>query len=172
MQVCTQNKKKKEYLKKDYAFQRCEIPLDPDELEYRINNSPEQSIKNYDFFISHSSKDSKLVQRLILQLNSEGKNVYCDWISDSDYLKRNLVREATLKVIEKRLEQSKAILFVHSQNSTESVWCKYELNFFVKTSKPIYQIEITDIENENYDITPMTSKWYFDKDYKALALLN
>ncbi len=172
MQVCTQNKKKKEYLKKDYAFQRYEIPLDPDELEYRINNSPEQSIKNYDFFISHSSKDSKLVQRLILQLNSEGKNVYCDWISDSDYLKRNLVREATLKVIEKRLEQSKAILFVHSQNSTESVWCKYELNFFVKTSKPIYQIEITDIENENYDITPMTSKWYFDKDYKALALLN
>lgn len=172
MQVRTQNKKKKEYLKKDYAFQRYEIPLNPDELDYRINNSLEQSIKSYDFFISHSSKDSKLVQNLILHLNSEGKNVYCDWISDSDYLKRNLVREATLKVIEKRLEQSKAILFVHSQNSTESVWCKYELNFFAETNKPIYQIDISDIKNGNYDITTMISKWYFDKDYKVLALLN
>lgn len=45
MQVRTQNKKKKEYLKKDYAFQRYEIPLNPDELDYRINNSLEQSIK-------------------------------------------------------------------------------------------------------------------------------
>ena len=114
MLVRTQNKKKKEYLKKDYAFQRYEIPLDPDELEYRINNSLEQSIKSYDFFISHSSKDSKLVQNLIFHLNSKGKNVYCDWISDSDYLKRNLVREATLKVIEKRLEQSKAIILALS----------------------------------------------------------
>lgn len=172
MQVRTQNKKKKDYLKKDYAFQRYEIPLDPDELEYRINNSLEQDIKSYDFFISHSSKDSKLVQNLILHLNSEGKNVYCDWISDSDYLKRNLVREATLKVIEKRLEQSKAIIFVHSQNSVKSIWCKYELNYFTETDKPIYQISITDIENENYDITAMIGKWYFDKDYKSLALLN
>ena len=105
-------------------------------------------------------------------MNSKGKNVYCDWISDSDYLKRNLVREATLKVIEKRLEQSKAIIFVRSQNSTESVWCKYELNFFAETDKPIYQINISDIENENYDITTMISKWYFDKNYKSLALLN
>lgn len=87
-------------------------------------------------------------------------------------MKRNLVREATLKVIEKRLEQSKAILFVHSQNSIESVWCKYELNYFAETDKPIYQINIGDLENDNYDITAMISKWYVDKDYKNLALLN
>ena len=167
MQVRTQNKKKK-----DYAFQRYEIPLDPDELEYRINNSLEQSIKSYDFFISHSSKDSKLVQKLILHLNSQGKNVYCDWISDSDYLKRHLVRKATLKVIEKRLEQSKAILFVHSKHSTESVWCKYELNYFSETNKPIYQICVSDLENDTYIISQLTDKWFYDKEYKALTLLN
>ena len=49
------------------------IPLNPDELEYRINNSPEQNIKSYDYFISHSSKDSRLVQKLIIHLNSQGK---------------------------------------------------------------------------------------------------
>ena len=172
MQVHTQNKKKKANLKKDYAFQTSKIPLNPDELEYRINNSPEQNIKSYDYFISHSSKDSKVVQELILRLNSEGKNVYCDWISDSDYLKRNLVREATLKVIEKRLDQSKAILFVHSKHSTESVWCKYELNYFSETSKPIYQICISDLENGTYIINRLTDKWFYDKEYKALTLLN
>ena len=171
MQVRTKNKKRKEYLKKDYAFQTSKIPLNPDELEYRINNSPEQNIKSYDFFISHSSKDSKIVQELILHLNSKGKNVYCDWISDSDYLKRNLVREATLKVLEKRLEQSKAILFVHSPHSTMSVWCKYELNYFSKTDKPIYQIRISDIKKGNYDITTLSDKWFYDKDYKNIALI-
>lgn len=172
MQVRTQNKKKKANLKKDYAFQTSKIPLNPDELEYRINNSPEQNIKSYDYFISHSSKDSKVVQELILRLNSEGKNVYCDWISDSDYLKRNLVREATLKVIEKRLDQSKAILFVHSKHSTESVWCKYELNYFSETNKPIYQICVSDLENGNYFINQLTDKWFYDKEYKTLTLLN
>lgn len=171
MQIHTKNKRRKKYIKKDYAYQTYKIPFNPDELEYRINNSPEQNIKSYDFFISHSSRDSKLVQELILYLNSEGKNVYCDWISDSDYLKRNLVREATLKVIEKRLEQSKAILFVDSPNSKMSVWCKYELNYFSETDKPIYQISISDIENGNYDITTLIEKWFYDKDYKNTALI-
>ena len=105
-------------------------------------------------------------------MNSEGKNVYCDWISDSDYLKLNLVREATLKVIEKRLEQSKAVLFVHSKHSTESIWCKYELNYFSETNKPIYQICVSDLENGNYSINQLTDKWFYDKEYKSLTLLN
>lgn len=153
MQIHTKNKKRWEFLKKEYPFQTYSIPLDPDELEYRINNSAEQKVKSYDFFISHSSKDSKMVQRLILYLNSKGKNVYCDWISDSDYLKRNLVREATLKVIEKRLEQSDSVLFVSSPRSEDSIWCKYELNYFLSLNKPICQISISDIENEKFAIT-------------------
>lgn len=76
-------------------------------MEYRIENSKEQKIKSFDFFISHSSNDYSLVQSLIQNLNEKKCNVYCDWISDTDYLKRKLVCEATLRVIEKRIEQSK-----------------------------------------------------------------
>ena len=111
-----------------------------------------------------------MVQRLILYLNSKGKNVYCDWISDSDYLKRNLVREATLKVIEKRLEQSDSVLFVSSPRSADSIWCKYELNYFLSLNKPIYQIPISDIENEKFEITTMNDKWFYDTDYKNFSL--
>lgn len=170
MQIHTKNRKRREYLKKIYPYQTFNIPLDPDELDYRINNSLDQKIKHFDLFISHSSKDSKQVQVLINYLNTIGKNVYCDWISDSDYLKRNLVRQATLNVIEKRLQQSKAVLFVDSPYLTKSVWCKYELNYFSELNRPIYQINISDIENNNYEITAMVDKWFCDVDYKNSKL--
>ena len=65
MQVYTKRKKRKEYLKKVYPYETYSIPHNPDELEYRIENGKEQKIKSYDYFISHSSKDSKLVQDII-----------------------------------------------------------------------------------------------------------
>lgn len=41
------------------------------------------------------------MQELITFENKKGKDVFCDWINDVDYLKRHLVCEATLKVIER-----------------------------------------------------------------------
>lgn len=32
--------------------------------------------------------------------NKKGHNIFCDWINDVDYLKRHLICEATVKVIE------------------------------------------------------------------------
>ena len=97
MQVHTKNKKRKQYLKNVYSNERYTIPQNPNELEYRISNSNEQKIKHYDFFISHSSMDSKYVQELIIYENQKSKDVFCDWINDADYLKRKLVCDATLK---------------------------------------------------------------------------
>ena len=108
------NKKRRQYLKEVYAFEKFNIDAIPQELEYRINNSKEQQLKEYDFFISHSSNDFEEVQNIIKFLNSNNKNVYCDWINDTDYLKRHLVGESTKKVIEKRLEQSKNIFSYRS----------------------------------------------------------
>lgn len=171
MQVHTRNKKRKEYLKKVYPDERYIIPKTPMELEYRIENAKEQKIKTYDYFISHSYIDSSLVQKLILYENNIGKNIFCDWINDSDYLKRNLLCNATLKVLEKRLEQSKGLLFVDSNNSRNSVWCKYELNYYSELGKPMYIIDIEDIENDKFEVKPFLDKWYVDSAYKELALL-
>lgn len=171
MQVHTKNKKRKEYLKKVYPYETYSVPHNPDELEYRIENGKEQKIKSYDYFISHSSKDSKLVQNIINYENSKGKNVFCDWINDSDYLKRTLLCEATLKVIEWRLQQSKAIIFLKTCNSTKSVWCKYELNYFIELNKPIYyldedKVNMGDFTLQKYDIGEI-----FDPNYKKLTLI-
>ncbi|MDO5041584.1 MAG: toll/interleukin-1 receptor domain-containing protein [Peptoniphilus sp.] len=171
MQVHTKNKNKKKYLREVYPNESYKIPKTPDELEYRIENAKEQKIKTYDFFISHSSKDSASVQKLIQYENQNGKNIFCDWINDVDYLKRHLLCSATLKVLEKRLEQSKGVIFVLSDNSMNSMWCKYELNYFEELERPIYFIKTEDIEKDNFMITPLIDKWYLDAEYKQLALL-
>lgn len=171
MHVHTKNKKRKKFLKEVYPFETYEIPQNPNELEYRIENSREQQIKEYDYFISHSSKDSTHVQKLIRAENQDGKNIFCDWINDVDYLKRHLLCEATLKVLEKRMEQSKAMIFVVSENSLHSIWCKYELNYFTELGKPIYCISKEAIDEKNFYLNKMNDSWFLDPDYKTLALI-
>ncbi|MBR2446205.1 MAG: toll/interleukin-1 receptor domain-containing protein [Clostridia bacterium] len=171
MLVHTKNKKRKQYLKNVYPYETYDIPETPQELEYRIDNSKEQLLKEYDYFISHSSKDSEAVQSLIVAVNQQKKNVFCDWINDVDYLKRHLVCDATLKVIERRMEQSRALIFVESENSRKSIWCKYELNYFRGLGKPIFMITKDNINAGVFDLKPMLSDWYLDSDYKKLALL-
>lgn len=171
MLVHTKNKKRKEYLKKIYPFEKYDISKNPKELEYRINNGKEQSIKKYDYFISHSSKDSKSVQKLIDFENSKGKYVFCDWINDADYLKRELVCNETLKVIEHRLEKSDAIIFVKSENSLKSIWCNYELNFFRELNRKIYFINIEDIEEHKFELLDYAEEEYLNLEYQHLSLV-
>lgn len=171
MQIHTKNKKRKKFLKEVYSFETYEIPQNPNELEYRIENSREQQIKEYDYFISHSSKDSTHVQKLIQAENQDGKNIFCDWINDVDYLKRHLLCEATLRVLEKRMEQSKAMIFVVSENSLHSSWCKYELNYFTELGKPIYCVSKEAIDKKNFHLDKMDDTRFLDSDYKALALI-
>ena len=170
MSVHTKNIKRRQYLKKVYPYETYKIPETPQELEYRINNSKDQLIKEYDYFISHSSKDGISVQSLIIAENQQKKNVFCDWINDVDYLKRHLVCEATLKVIERRLEQSKALIFVESENSRNSIWCKYELNYFRGLGKQIFVITKSDIDTGVFELKPMKDNWYLDANYKKIAL--
>ena len=169
MQVHTANKKRKFYLKKVYPYETYTVPHNPQELEYRIQNGKEQKLKRYDFFISHSSMDSKVVQKLIDYENSIGKNVFCDWIADADYLKRSLLCEATLRVIEWRLEQSDAVIFVNSNNSLQSKWCNYELNYFHRTGKPIYILDAEEILQGNFKYKDIKKNVFYKDDYSIIV---
>ena len=86
-------------------------------------------------------------------------------------MKRNLLCEATLKVLEWRLQQSQAVIFLKTHNSIDSVWCKYELNYFTELEKPMFIIEKEDIGRKKFDLKPLTNNWYIDSNYKNLALL-
>lgn len=166
MRLNTKNKKRRDYLKNVYAKETFTINQIPQELEYRINNSKEQKIKNYDFFLSHSSSDFNSVQSLIKILNKSKYNVYCDWRNDIDYLKRHLVGPETLNILEKRLQQSKELIFVISDNSLKSKWCIHELNYFYELNKPIKFINIINIYDESFSYTNFDLNILLNDSYK------
>lgn len=170
MIVYAGNVRRKKYLRDVYPKERYKIPRNPAELEYRIQNSMEQKLKSYDFFISHSSRDAIAVQKLITYLNKQGKNIYCDWIGDADYLKRHLVCDATLQVIENRLDISDKVIFVKSVNSEKSAWCKYELNYFSRLGKEIVYINLDDIDEEKWNFVELDESEFLVKDIGELDL--
>ena len=100
----------------------------------------------------------------------QGKNIYCDWIGDADYLKRHLVCDATLQVIENRLDISDKVIFVRSMNSEKSVWCKYELNYFSRLGKKIVYINIDDIDEDKWNFVELDESEFWVEDIGELDL--
>ncbi|BDE82492.1 TIR domain-containing protein [Porphyromonas somerae] len=95
-----------------------------------IYNSQLEQVKEYDLFLSHSSLDSELLLKLKSILNHSNVNVYIDWVSDRNALKRELTNENVPKAIKERLKSSKALLYVHTEASQNSKWMPWELGFF------------------------------------------
>ena len=86
-------------------------------------------------------------------------------------MKRNLLCEATLKVIEWRLQQSQAVIFFKTHNSVDSVWCKYELNYFAELNKPIYYLDENKVKNGDFTLLEYDTEEFSDPNYKTLALM-
>lgn len=170
MQIHTKNRKRKQRIK-ETAYEVYNIEAIPQELEYRIENSKEQKIKTYDYFVSHSSSDYESVQSLITSLNKANKNVYCDWKADNNYLKRHLVCEATKNVINKRIEQSKKIIFVDSVASRNSCWVKYELNYANQQGKEILVSSKDSIDEGYICLETLKDEWFIDSDYESILQL-
>lgn len=69
------------------------------------------------------------------------------------------------------MKQSKALIFVKSENSLSSIWCKYELNFFYELQKPIFIIEKDSIINKDFELKTINDYWFIDSDYKESTLI-
>jgi len=128
--------------KKSYMLEKTQFIVTPKDLFERLKNRTTiQHKKKYDFFISHSYLDYDLVIGIMKKLNKLGYLVYCDWSSDNDFLKRNLANEYkdfVLYVLQKRIEQSKKVLFILTEHSkNQSSWIKQELNHAKKFGKEI-----------------------------------
>lgn len=170
MKSKSKNKKTRDYYNKVYKYERNSINGTPQKLDYLIDTANFEKIKKYDYFISHSSKDIEKIEPLIKLLNKGGLYIYCDWLNDSEYLKRNLVCDETISVIKKQMEKSEKVLFVDSPNSKSSIWCKYELNYATELNKSIY-FTVIDNSSEFTKISKYNDKWFVDENYKQLVLL-
>lgn len=137
--------------KKNYHSDTDSFIVTPADLVNKLQRGGVQSKKSFDLFISHSYKDNTLVNRWVSGLNKYGLHVYCDWTSDNDFLKRELVSEFTEVVLKERILQSSKVLFLQTDNSVNiggevlSPWVKMELEYASAINKEILCINSTSL---------------------------
>ena len=133
---------------KQYMIEETDFEVTPADLYRRLERDSIQSKKVFDVFISHSYKDEQIISKIISIMNKNNLHCYCDWVCDNDFLKRSLVSDYTAEVLKKRIEQSKKILFVKTENSVNgayiaSSWIQLELDHGKKIGKKIYQLNLS-----------------------------
>lgn len=84
---------------------------------------------SFDIFLSHSYSDRDIIPDLKIELESFGFSVYVDWIND-ELLSRDNVTKETAAVLQKRMKQSKCLIYATSENSNNSRWMPWELGYF------------------------------------------
>ncbi|MFK7779735.1 MAG: toll/interleukin-1 receptor domain-containing protein [Candidatus Gracilibacteria bacterium] len=143
--------------KKSYMLNRVYFNMSPKDLIERIEKNDIQNKKVYDVFISHSSLDVEEVQKVKNILNNYNKLVYVDWISDIDFLKRSYISVYTELALKKRVEQSKSIIFIKTNNSVDknnniqSYWINLELEHAKKLDKKIIYIDFNILQDNEIE---------------------
>jgi len=136
--------------KKIYMTEKTSFDMKPLDLLERIENDSIQNKKSFDYFISHSFLDNKLVKKIVKEMNKLNLHIYCDWFNDTDFLKRKYASKYTRIILKKRIEQSAKILFIKSNHTNNaknyflSKWVKMEILYASKLGK---QIECIDLIN-------------------------
>ena len=143
-------------------LEKIDFDKKPSDLFDRIKQDSIQNKKTFDYFISHSYKDTEIINVLIGKLNKAKLHLYCDWMADSDFLKRAYVSKFTREVLKRRIEQSKRVLFVKTKNTVSdtdnilSRWVKIEILYAKKLRKEIQCLNLydndkmLDVEVENF----------------------
>ena len=156
--------------RKQYMIEETDFEVTPADLYRRLQRDSIQNKKVFDVFISHSYKDGQIISKIISIMNKNDLHCYCDWVSDNDFLKRSLVSDYTAEVLKKRIEQSKKILFVQTENSVNgteiaSSWIQMELEHGTKIGKKIYQLNLSSsksslpYEQININFNEATIMW-------------
>lgn len=107
-------------------------------------------MRDVDIFVSHSSKDREDIIGIKDMLNNQGLDCYVDWMFDKDQLSRELTCKETAAVLMKRMAQSKALLYVLTEDALLSPWMPWELGYFSALNKPIYIYKLIDKKTPEY----------------------
>ena len=134
--------------KRQSAIQPIDIAANPTRLMEHIYKYQGSIHNRYDVFLSHSAYDTKQLLTLKQKLNAEGLVVYIDWVNDKVMMDRRNQNEDTWNVLKLRMDESKKMLFVMTDNSLRSAWTPKEIDYFKSLGKKVvvYQPdEITEI---------------------------
>lgn len=94
-----------------------------------LNESEISDDESFDIFLSHSYKDRNLILGIKAIFEKLGFSVYVDWINDR-LLNRDNVTKDTAAVLQKRMRQSKSLIYATSENASQSKWMPWETGYF------------------------------------------
>jgi len=83
----------------------------------------------FDIFMSHSLLDAELVVGIKTLLEEKGLKVYVDWQEDPELSREDVTKE-TAATLRKRMKQSKSMIYVATDNASQSRWMPWEVGFF------------------------------------------
>lgn len=101
--------------------------------------------KTYDVFLSHSIRDHELILGVRARLIEEGLSVYVDWIEDKT-IDRSRVTPRHADMLRKRMKACKTMIFVATDNSSESKWTRWEIGYFDGKGGPVSILPVVDAE--------------------------
>lgn len=99
-----------------------------------LEDATKTSATSFDIFLSHSKMDDRFVLGAKKILEEKGYTVYIDWIDDPQ-LDRSKVNRRTADYLRLRMTQCSLMFYLHTNNSSLSKWCPWELGFFDGNSK-------------------------------------
>jgi hypothetical protein len=85
--------------------------------------------QTFDIFLSHSFRDSILIQGVKTLLEEQGRTVYIDWIDDPQ-LDRSKVTKNTAKQLRDRMRSCSSLIYVKTSAASSSLWMPWELGYF------------------------------------------
>lgn len=117
--------------------------------EHRDNRQSylSDSLRTYDIFLSHSSKDTEIVAGLKLRIEDLGYSVYVDWIDDPLLNRAHVTKETALK-LQDRMKNCKSLIYAFSPNASNSKWMPWELGYFDALKKG--RVSVLPIKETSY----------------------
>jgi hypothetical protein len=131
-------------------------------LESAAYDSAGGKQKNYDVFLSHSTKDKVLIRQIKQYLEEENEiSVYIDWDEDS-----GTNRDEIANVVREAMKISRNFLIVKTDNSDASSWVSWETGYF--DNKNPDRIGVLLVENETFTHKDFEHQEYL-KSYEILG---
>jgi|WetSurMetagenome_2_1015567.scaffolds.fasta_scaffold01477_10 hypothetical protein len=108
-----------------------------------LNSFKTLKYSEYDIFLSHRYKDRKFIEVIFIELSIRGYSVYVDWICNENLSRKDINRE-TAQAIRDKIEQSKCLIYVTTEEKNVSKWMPWECGYMDAFSKNVAILPITD----------------------------
>ena len=101
------------------------VPLNK---KYNYEKRMFDSNKTYDLFISHSYLDKEIINALYYTFEACGYTVFIDW-KNEELKDRSQISKQVAQKLKKYMANCKGLLYIATENSSNSKWCPWELGF-------------------------------------------